>query len=541
MKANERIYIHDWLALKPYQHQTITDSYYLKLSNEVKQTILSEKTSFVFFMYINKEDIDLLSCFLCAWFEDIISQTNIYGSFVSIHKRLYKKQLPFYNLDEYYEGEINPHDVSFLIWYFLNTVQTEKFIAPFNDFITKTAEKIFTIFDNAWDHAPENKLLKSIYTSNENETDFYTARNLIDTILFETYLFYPDTLFRLKEQEAEIIEGGGDNKNLLAILNENRDSSLHNSHTRLLSLKGKEWAAEIIGTEHPLNPDFLNTSQRIRGYFFYKGQDEFNISLEHIASGKKFKLCKKSFDHSSKLKVADTIVFMGIVKWRDEWWFSGVYFQTEFNADLVLDEKNSLESRRAVDFLDHKSKETEETIELQRRAFQDYNHGSPIAFLASEKIENYMKDFIHYYNKSLAHSEKDFEEARESMRKEGYFEKNEDESHDFSEMAESGLLYFNPKSGIEMGFDVNSAFPLPANQYFKAEESEDHIFRLLMDESISTELAMYCINNCKTNLPFFSEGEGKRYLNDIDFLLRFWKKENYHSKPSITLVGTEEK
>ena len=360
MKANERIYIHDWLALKPYRHQTITDSYYLKLSNEVKQTILSEKTAFVFLMYINKKEIDLLSCFLCAWFEDIISQTNIYGSFVNIHKRLYKKQLPFYNLDEYYEGEINPHDVSFLIWYFLNTVQTEKYIAPFNDFIDKTAEKIFAIFDNAWDHAPENMLLKSIYTSNENETDFYTARSLIDTILFETYLFYPDTLFRLNEQEEEIIEGCGDKKNLLAILNENRDSSLHDSHTRLLSLKGKEWAAEIIGTEHPQNPDFLIASERIRGYFFYKGQDEFNISLEHIASGKKFKLCKKSFEPFSKLKVADTIVFIGIVKWRDEWWFSGVYFQNEFNADLVLDEKNSFESRRAVDFLDHKSKETEE-------------------------------------------------------------------------------------------------------------------------------------------------------------------------------------
>jgi hypothetical protein len=78
---------------------------------------------------------------------------------------------------------------------------------------------------------------------------------------------------------------------------------------------------------------------------------------------------------------------------------------------------------------------------------------------------------------------------------------------------------------------------LPSNPYFKEEESDDHIFRLLMDESISTELAMYCINNCKTKLPFFSEGEGKSYLNDIDFLLRFWKNENYYSKPSITIVG----
>lgn len=540
MKAIDKIYIQDWLALKPYQHQTITDGYYLKLSNEVKQAILSDRTSLVFLMYITKKDIDLLSCFLCAWFEDIVSQTNIYGSFVSIHKRLYNKQLPFYNLDEYYDDEINLHDVSFLIWYFLNTIQTEKFIAPFNDFITKTAERIFTVFDRAWDDAPENKLLKSIYEGNANETDFYVARNLTDTILFKTYLFYPDTFFRLKEQEAEIIESGGDNENLLAFLNENRDSSLHKSHTRLLSLKGKEWAAEIIGTEHPLSSDYLNTSERIRGYFLYKGQDESDISLEHIASGKKFKLCKKSFDHSANLKEVDTIVFMGIVKWRDEWWFSGVYFQSEFNADLVLDEKNSLKSRKAVDFLDHKSEKTDETIELQQKAFLDYTNGSPIVFMASEKIENYLKDYIHFYNQSLSLSGKDFEEAKERSRKDGFFGKEEDESHDFSEIAESGLLFFNPKSGVEIVFAVNSAFPLPSNPYFKEEESEDHIFRLLMDESISTELAMYCINNCKTNLPFFSKGEGKIYLDDIDFLLRFWKKEKYHSKPSITLVGAAE-
>lgn len=540
MKSNERIYIHDWLTLKPYKHQTITDSYYLKLCNEVKQTILSEKTAFVFLRYISKEEIDILSIFLCSWFEDVISQTNIYGSFVNIHKRLYNKPLPFYNADEYVEGEINLPDVSFLIWYFLNTVQTEKFIAPFNDFILKTAEKIFTVCDKEYEYAPENKVLKSIYEIDENETDFYVARNLTDTILFKTYLFYPDTLFRLIEEEKEIIEADVEENNRLAFLNENRDSMLHNCHTRLLSLKGKEWAAEIIGKEHPLSSCYLNTSQRIRGYFFYKGQDESDISLEHIASGKKFKLCKKSFDDSANFKEVDSIVFMGIVKWRDEWWFSGIYFQSEFNADLVLDEKNSLESRKAVDFLNYKSKETEETIELQQKAFLAYNNGSPIAFMSSERIENYLKGYIQFYNQSLTHSEKDFEEARERMRKDGYFGKNEEESHNFSEKADSGLMFFNPKSGVEMAFAVNSAFPLPSNPYFKEEESEDHILRLLMDESISTELTMYCIDNCKKKLPFFRDGEGKNYLNDIDFLLRFWKNENYYSKPSITIVGTAE-
>ena len=103
------------------------------------------------------------------------------------------------------------------------------------------------------------------------------------------------------------------------------------------------------------------------------------------------------------------------------------------------------------------------------------------------------------------------------------------------------MAFFNPKSGGEIALAVNSAFPLPNNPYFEEESSEDHIMRLLMDESLSIELAMYCIDNCKIELPFLNKGVGKMYLDDIDFLLRFWKKNNYHTKPSITFTGQDEK
>ncbi|NLN24186.1 MAG: DUF3843 family protein [Bacteroidetes bacterium] len=99
-----------------------------------------------------------MSCFLTSYFEDLISETNIWNSFVRTHQRLYRKQLPFYNLYQYYEEEINPQDISFLIWYFLNTVQEENFITPFNDFIVETAEKIIDVFDKEWEFAPENEI-----------------------------------------------------------------------------------------------------------------------------------------------------------------------------------------------------------------------------------------------------------------------------------------------------------------------------------------------------------------------------------------------
>jgi len=535
-----RIYLKEWLELKPYEKQNITDIYYLKICNDVKYALTTNKQSFVLQLYLNKMDINYLACFLTSYLEDLISETNIWNSFVRTHQQLYKKKLPFYILDEYYDEEINNQDISFLIWYFLNTIQEEKFIAPHNDFIVETAKKVMEVFDEAWENAPENEYIKTFYQINKNEKDFYIARNLIDTILFKTYLFHPDTLIKLKIKELEIIEDNMDEENIMMFLDENRDNTLHKSHTRLLSLKGKEWASKILGNNHPLSESYLDISKKIAGFFLYKGQDEYDIFIEHIASGKKFKLTKKSFDHSYLLKEVDTILFMGIVQWKKEWWFSGVLFQQPFNPDLILDEKNSFRSRIEVNFLDHQKKDIYELLNNQLKTFEDFNNGSQIAFMASEKIEDFVRNYTEFFNNSLNLSTKEKTETKQRTRKDGFFG-GEDELIDYSKVSETGLVFFNPKSGVELAFAVNSAFPLPNNPFFEFEYSEDNIMSLLASEVMSTELAMYCIDNCKIKLPFFNKGVGKVYLEDIDFLLRFWKKENYYSKPSITFTGQDEK
>ncbi len=535
---NKRIYIKDWLLFKPYDRQTLTDSFYLKLSNDVKQVITTNNQLLKFQIDLENEDINHLACFLTSYFEDIISETNIWNSFVRIHKRLYKKQLPFFLLDEYCENEINTQDISFLIWYFLNTFQEEKFGSPINGFLNEIAEIVMEIFEEAWDYAPENVHLKSYYQIDEAEANFYVARNLIDTVLFKSYLFFPDTFMNLEEKEYEIFENHKNDEKLLMLLNENRDLSTHKSHTRLLSLTGKEWVSEIIGNNHSLSSDFLNMSQKITGYFLYKGQDQTDVFLEHIASSKKFKLTKKSYEYSGNLKQIDTILFMGIVRWKEEWWFSGVQFQIPFDSDVVVSEKKSLESRISTNFLDHQKKEINEMLEKQLKAFKDFNSGLQIAFVPSDKIDEFIRAYSEFFNNSLNLSDKEIKEAKERSRKKGFFGIN-DKSNNFSDVSETGLVFFNSKCGCEIAFAVNSAFPLPYNPYFEKEKSEEHVMGLLMDESISPELAMFCIDNCKTKLPFFATGVGKRYLDDIDFLLRFWKKDIYHTKPSITITGQD--
>lgn len=536
----ERIYIKQWLELKPYEKPTITDGYYLKLCNDIKKKLISNYYD-ILSEYFDAEFINILSCFITSYFEDVISETNIWKSFVKTHQELYGKKLPFYETEDYYEDEINEQDIRFLIWYFFNTAQTEKFINPKDFFFFEMAVHVMEILDEAYEYAPENKVLKEYYEIDKTESDFYVARNLIDTILFKTYLFYPDTLLDLHDDEIEILENNRDEENIAQYFYENRVTKLLNTHTRLLSMTGKEWASKIIGKNHPLSSEFLNISKRISGFFLYKGQDSNNIFIEHIASSKRFNLTKKSFDQYEVLKEVDTIMFMGIVKWKDEWWFSGIYVQKKFNADLVLNEKNSLESRRAVNFLDHQTEDVDKAIRLQFDAFKDLNNGSQIAFMPTNKIDQFLKNYLENYNRSLKLTKKQREEGEKRVRKDGLFGGDDDNTiTNFAEVSASGLVFFNPKSGVEIALDVNSAFPLPENKYFNEEESVEHIMRLIFSENLSTELAMYCIDNFKTKLPFFKSGEGKELLKDIDFLLRFFKKNNYHSVPSITYTGKKE-
>ena len=535
----ERIYIKEWLELKPYETQTITDGYYLKLSNEIKEKLISNHYN-ILSVYFDAKYINILSCFIASYFEDIISETNIWTSFVELHQDFYNKKLPFYDTKNYYDNEINKQDIKFLFWYFFNTAQTDKFINSDNYFFSEMASDIIEILDKAYEYAPDNKVLKEYYKIDKTESDFYVARNLIDTILFKTYLFYPDTLLDLHDNEDKLIEDNKDKENLIHYLKENRDTELHKSHTRLLSLTGKEWASKIIGKEHPLSTDFLNISKKIRGFFLYKGQDRNNIFIEHIASSKKFNLTKKSFDHYENLKEVDTIMFMGIAKWKDEWWFSGIYFQDDFNADLILNEKNSMESRMAVNFLDHQSEKVEETIQLQFDAFKDFNNSSQIAFMQSNKIDEFIRKYTEYFNHSLNLTKREREKAKKRARKDGFLGTDDNKTKNYSEVSETGLVFFNPKSGVEIALAVNSAFPLSENKYFNIQDSTEHIMRLFFADELSTELAMYCIDNCKTKLPFFKTGEGKKLLPDIDFLLRFWKKNNYHAVPTITFTGKNE-
>jgi len=92
---NTRIYISDWLSWKPYNRQVKTDPFYLNLCNQVKKELVTGDQAITLLSYLSYDQLNQLCCFLTSYFEDLISGTNLWNSFVSVHTRLYKKPCLF--------------------------------------------------------------------------------------------------------------------------------------------------------------------------------------------------------------------------------------------------------------------------------------------------------------------------------------------------------------------------------------------------------------------------------------------------------------
>ena len=451
-----KIYIKHWLALKPQHYSSNTDFYYLKVANKINSNINTNPNTYSFLNeFLSKDDQLVFSCFLTCYFEDIISGINLWKTFKSCYKKFYNKNLPFYNTNEtYIDDEINFEDVAFLTWYFLNTIQDNHFFSPHNDFILITAKLTMQILEEEYEYAPENKTLKKLYEFENKDGDFYISRALLQFVFFESYLFYTDIKYRMDLEILEIIENNKQEnespETVMSFIRESTEYFTFNANSALLGLNAKNWVENLLDNSHTNQKDIASISEKITGLFLYKKQDTHSVYIEYIASGMLFEMTKKSFDHCSELE-EDDILFIGLVKYKDEWWFSGNFSISEFNADIILDQKNSADERSKVNFLND-YKEVQDILNKQEKAFLEYNGGTPIAYMNSEKVKDFVNRFMDYYNHSLKLSTKEKKEAKQHTKSDGYFGPD-DSFENFNSEDAQAIVFFNPKNGVEIYFE----------------------------------------------------------------------------------------
>lgn len=517
MKAKDRIYISDWQEMKPYQSHSSIDLYYLSICNEISKEL----------DYVKKKDLVIPTnkfkdfvCFIVSYFEDVISETNLFATFRKKHSELYGKKLPFYEVDEedYFENEINYEDIKFLIWYFANACQDDDVLNTESVFIDLMAGDIFEIFENYFETAPENPKLKEAYKLDLTD-DFYEIRGFIQKILMGSYLFYPDISYKYMDELNELAEEHKKSNNFEQYFNELNDSFSLKTHTNLLSFKANQWAAYLLGEDHPNYEAILSIENRISGFFVIDEIINNYYVIEHIASKEKINLLQESFDYVVKGKNLDSIFYMSAVNFCNQWWFSGTCSIYDFDEEIINKIEEDPSFKSTFNFLPKNEQQMREVLNVQLSVFNTFNDNKLIKHLQGAELNSFMNNFYTQYNKKLNPKHK------ENSNITNQFDFDDDEPI---------TVFFNVKSGIEIAYNVPLAFPITNPIQGEIEEIKDDFYTMIVAETISTEFAMEAYSQMlASNLNEFKDDF---VFRDFDFLLRFYKTKHYFTKPSITLV-----
>lgn len=96
------ITLQQWLSRQPYTQTTDSDRYYTQLANRVYDLVkispLKER--------LTEEATKNLCCDVVGYFADILSGTGLWATFLSYHRSLYGRTLPFFPAENYYDGEV---------------------------------------------------------------------------------------------------------------------------------------------------------------------------------------------------------------------------------------------------------------------------------------------------------------------------------------------------------------------------------------------------------------------------------------------------
>ena len=153
-----------------------------------------------------RKHIKSLCCDVVGYFADILSGTGLWATFLSRHRSLYGRTLPFFPAENYYNGEVNREDLRVLLWYLLCTHDSlHEILSPLDDRLVATADTIYDLLESEYETAPDSPLLQEFCLPELNDTDDPEARyRFAEWLFWDSFLLGPSnrSLARQLSHEA---------------------------------------------------------------------------------------------------------------------------------------------------------------------------------------------------------------------------------------------------------------------------------------------------------------------------------------------------
>ncbi|MBN2486514.1 MAG: DUF3843 family protein [Bacteroidales bacterium] len=523
MKYKKAIYVKEWVLSQPYSAPSAVDTYYCELANKIYSIFCLPQHNLPSSCLagLNKDDYGFFALGLTAYLEDIVSGLGLWKVFTDRHKQLYGTLLPFYNVtDDYFEGEVNYHDVCFLVWYFLSVYLKGEIFNPLDSSILDISKDIFEVFEEEYEYAPENERAREFLQLPPDVTDFYEVRKRIEFILMNSYLYRITKFEYIFEVSKELGNVPKEEKALAkAYSQEVYDRYVIGHVMPLLGFTGKDIFAGILGKTHPLYANVVGLGDKKKGKYVYSSHDDKYIHFKHIASGTIIPVTRKSIDLNKDI-LEKVVILMSVVKYAGEWWFSGALRSLSEYQDISA-EHDPLEDKNLFD--DNLEIKQEQTLSLYQR-FVKFNKGSELAYLPNPKeADRFIRDFFAWIGKKYNGNVP--EETGIDL----------SAAEEFNDVPT--LLFFNKNAGIEMLFGYNMVVDDRKNPFFEKDYPEEELLDLLVSEHAGGDLLRYLLER-KLIKEFRFPGEGNALLmKNLGFMLYFYKRQNYTGTPNITIMG----
>lgn len=513
----KKIVANDIKKCHPNQNSYQTDQYYQQLANRLQDRFCSlGKMSGEHIA----EVIHRASIMLANYMEDIVADSGQWRTFSNLCKELYGFPIPLFHEDEeYYPDEPSLDAIRFLLWCIASDVSSG-FVLADSEPLERMAIAALDILEETFEEAPVNEQLSDDVMAKLQLTTegFDQLRSVLTWLFTGCYLTAGEQNKELVSKHVEELLDMAEEKDLPDI---SPSMAFYYANTRsifnyrigplalfpkdylaaMMRTKGMEHQAEEVSGIEMLDPGTYKY-ERIKPVFGRQkhGQSQDRLKVTRT-NGKQFEIEAWELNLSEEeLKENDGFVASSFVYYQGEWHLNG----------LLLSFSETAKKWKEMCEEDHDNLKPG-TQTLTADMMLKRTHGQQIAYFSDrEKMKDFLEEKIRFPHHML-----NFVDDRDAVLPTVFIDKEE------------------PKDCLQFFFGYSPCIADPSNPFYDKEIAREKAINILWDaESVTTHAVNYLLEhnylpdiyNDNVLSKFSTTGE-KRH--DIDFLMRFYRREHY--------------
>lgn len=322
-----KIVVRDFMDMHPKHIHCASDYYYVRVANELNQVI-----RFVTKGGVEEDILADVALKLALYLEDVVSEAGIWDTFVELHRRMYDRPLPFYDVHAGYSAsDMTEENVSFLIWLFMmNGYEGQRILNPDNPGMHEMAKAVLPVLQKYRKKAPVNEDLLDLLYGDETLEDFMEVKHVLMWLSDQCYLsewvgtmvLVNDLVDKLEESFPSMSYG---KREYMA-----RSIYAFAHKGTLLAMLPQQWYAEMLRGYNAdefagIARDIEDIAFRNFGVYHVEGCDDVHIRLTDT-EGKPLQLRRDSVDSGFSSKSLDThkVLLTAMAQWKSEWQMVGM-------------------------------------------------------------------------------------------------------------------------------------------------------------------------------------------------------------------------